>query len=83
VVVRDNKIHWQTLEVGRDYGTYLEALTGLKDGDKVVVNPSDALEEGMRVKTQDAPEEQTTAGTGTQASHTASSPGPAASPKGQ
>jgi RND family efflux transporter MFP subunit len=84
VVVRGNKIHWQTLEVGRDYGTYLEALTGLEDGDKVVVNPSDALEEGMQVKTQPAAEEKTTAGTGTQASHTAaSSPQPGASPKGQ
>jgi RND family efflux transporter MFP subunit len=83
VVVRGNKIHWQTLEVGRDYGTYLEALTGLKDGDQVVVNPSDDLEEGMQVKTQPAPVENTTSGTGTQASHNAGSPQPAGSPKAQ
>jgi RND family efflux transporter MFP subunit len=83
VVVRENKIHWQTIQVGRDYGTYLESLTGLKDGDQVVVNPSDYLVEGMQVKTQPAPVENSTAGTGTQASHTAGSPQPAGSPKGQ
>jgi RND family efflux transporter MFP subunit len=71
VVVRGNKIHWQTLQVGRDYGTDLEALTGLKDGDQVVVNPSDDLAEGMQVKTQPAPVENAAAGTGTQASQTA------------
>ena len=54
VVVRGNKVHWQTIDVGRDYGTELEALTGLHDGDKVVENPSDDLEEGMQVKTQPA-----------------------------
>jgi len=83
VVVRGGKVHWQTLEVGRDYGTELEALSGLHDGDLVVVNPSDALEEGMAVKTQAAPTENTTPGTGTQALHSAGSPQPAGSPKGQ
>jgi RND family efflux transporter MFP subunit len=71
VVVRGNKIHWQTIQVGRDYGTELESLTGLADGDKVVVNPSDDLQEGMQVKTQPAPTENPVAGTGTQASQTA------------
>jgi RND family efflux transporter MFP subunit len=55
VVVKDNKIHWQTIQVGRDYGTVLECLTGLQDGDMVVVNPTDDLQEGMDVKTQQAP----------------------------
>jgi RND family efflux transporter MFP subunit len=55
VVVRDDRIHWQTIQVGRDYGTQLEALEGLNDGEQVVVNPSDDLQEGMEVKTQPAP----------------------------
>jgi RND family efflux transporter MFP subunit len=56
VIVRpDNTIHWQTIQVGRDYGTDLEVLAGLKDGDNVVVNPTDDLQEGMQVKTQPAP----------------------------
>jgi RND family efflux transporter MFP subunit len=53
VVDADNKIHWQTIQVGRDYGTELEVLSGLKDGDKVVVNPTDDLQEGMEVTTQE------------------------------
>jgi len=32
----------------------MEALAGVKDGDKVVVNPTDDLQEGMQVKTQQA-----------------------------
>jgi membrane fusion protein (multidrug efflux system) len=81
VVVRGGKIHWQTIEVGRDYGTSIESLAGLKDGDQVVVNPTDSLEEGIQVKTQPAPVDNATAGTGTQASQSAGSPQPAGSPK--
>jgi len=54
VVGPDNKIHWQTIQVGRDFGAEMEALAGVKDGDKVVVNPTDDLQEGMQVKTQQA-----------------------------
>jgi len=53
VVDGNNKVHWQTILVGRDYGTEMEVLTGLKDGDKVVANPTDDLQEGMEVKTQE------------------------------
>jgi RND family efflux transporter MFP subunit len=56
VIGPDNKVHWQTIEVGRDYGTDLEALSGLKEGDRVVVNPTDDLVEGMQVKAQEQPE---------------------------
>jgi RND family efflux transporter MFP subunit len=72
VVVRGNKIHWQTIQVGRDYGTELEALSGVNDGDRVVVNPTDDLEEGMQVTPQEAPPAAGSANTQ-----------PAASPKGQ
>ena len=76
VVIRDNKVHWQTIQVGRDYGTALEALSGLNDGDQVVVNPTDDLQEGMQVKTQAAP-------TPTPAPGAGGSAQPAGSPKGQ
>ena len=72
VVVRDGKVHWQTIEVGRDYGTEIEALSGLKDGDEVVVNPTDGLQDGMQVKTQPAPVDAP-----------AGAPAPQASPKPQ
>jgi RND family efflux transporter MFP subunit len=83
VVVRGGKIHWQTIEVGRDYGSELQALSGLEDGDQVVANPSDDLEEGMQVKTQAAPAENNSPGTGTRQSQAVGSPRAAGSPKGQ
>jgi RND family efflux transporter MFP subunit len=52
VLVRGGKIHWQTILVGRDFGTELEALNGVQDGDQVVINPTDDLLEGMTVTTQ-------------------------------
>jgi RND family efflux transporter MFP subunit len=55
VVSGDNKIHWQTIQVGRDYGTELEAISGVNDGDKVVINPTDDLQEGMEVKAREVP----------------------------
>jgi len=55
VLVRaDNKIHWQTIQIGRDYGTEMEALSGVNEGENVVINPTDDLQEGMQVKTQPA-----------------------------
>jgi RND family efflux transporter MFP subunit len=76
-VVRGGKIHWQSIQVGRDFGTELQALSGLADGDQVVENPTDDLEEGMPVKVEQTPVAKTSPGTGTQQSQ------PAASPKGQ
>jgi len=74
VVVRNGKIHWQTIEVGRDFGTELEALSGLADDDQVVENPSDDLEEGMQVKVQQAAAGSTLPGAGIQQSQAAASP---------
>jgi hypothetical protein len=38
-----------SLAIGRDYGTTLEVLQGLKSTDWIVLNPADSLEEGMTV----------------------------------
>jgi RND family efflux transporter MFP subunit len=62
-IVRGGKIHWQSIQVGRDFGTELQALSGLADGDQVVENPTDDLEEGMPVKVQQAPAAKTSPGT--------------------
>jgi hypothetical protein len=37
------------LTIGRDYGTTLEVLQGLKSTDWIVLNPADSLEENMQV----------------------------------
>ena len=48
-LTKDGRIHWQKIQVGRDFGTEMEVLSGLEDGAAVVVNPTDDLTEGLRV----------------------------------
>jgi RND family efflux transporter MFP subunit len=49
-VTKDNRIHWQNIRVGRDFGTQLEVLDGLAENSKVVMNPTDDLSEGVQVQ---------------------------------
>jgi RND family efflux transporter MFP subunit len=49
-VTGDNRIHWQKISVGRDFGTQLEVLDGLAENAKVVMNPGDDLVEGIQVQ---------------------------------
>src|SRR5207237_4032511 len=53
-VVGDNHIHWQTIHVGRDFGTQLEVLDGLAEKTKVVINPTDDLHEGIQFQIKQA-----------------------------
>ncbi len=57
-VVSQGVVHLQPVHVGRDLGTQVYVTTGLKDGDQIVVNPTDAVQEGAHVSTQSAPEGQ-------------------------
>ena len=50
VVGKDNKVTFRKIEVGRDFGTEIEAVSGLSIGDMVVVNPSDDVKDGVVVK---------------------------------
>jgi RND family efflux transporter MFP subunit len=50
VVVRDGKAHYQLVSLGRDYGDEVEIRVGLAGGEKVVVSPSDDLQEGDPVQ---------------------------------
>jgi RND family efflux transporter MFP subunit len=55
VIVDDNhKTHLQQLTIGRDYGTTLEVLQGLKSTDWIVLNPADSLEDNMQVNVKQA-----------------------------
>ena len=45
----DHTVHFQPIQVGRDYGDKLEVLNGLHPGDSVIANPSDILREGLQV----------------------------------
>ena len=53
-VTNDNRIHWQKISVGRDFGTRLEVLDGLAENAKVVINPNDDLVEGIQVQVKPA-----------------------------
>jgi membrane fusion protein, multidrug efflux system len=56
VVGPDNKIQIRPIIIGRDYGTTLEILGGVSVKDRVIINPSDSLNNGETVTV--APENQ-------------------------
>src|SRR5216110_2463802 len=56
ILVNDNRIHWQNIHVGRDFGTQLEVLDGLAENTGVVMNPTDDLHEGIQVQVKPAEE---------------------------
>ena len=49
VVRPDNTVHFQLLKIGRDFGDRVEVLSGLQNGDSVIVNPGDTVREGVKV----------------------------------
>ena len=49
VVAPGGQVHFTPIQLGRDYGDQLEVLGGLEFGQRVVVNPSDAVREGVEV----------------------------------
>jgi RND family efflux transporter MFP subunit len=56
LVEPDGRVHFARIQLGRDFGDRLEVLAGLEEGQQVVVNPSDAIREGAKVKPIAAPE---------------------------
>jgi RND family efflux transporter MFP subunit len=48
-IVNGNHIHFQPVELGRDYGARIEIVSGIAAGDRVVVNPTDDVREGAVV----------------------------------
>ena len=49
LVNADSKVHFQPITVGRDLGDRIEVLSGLKAGQRVIVNPNDSVQEGVKV----------------------------------
>ncbi len=42
-------VHLQKIEIERDYGDHLDVGAGLHDGDSIILNPGDAIAEGVHV----------------------------------
>ena len=44
-----NRVHYRTVQLGRDFGMETEILAGIAPGETVIVNPGDDLSEGTAV----------------------------------
>jgi HlyD family secretion protein len=47
--VRDGRTEIRVVEVGRRNGAFAEVVSGLREGEPVVLHPSDSLRDGSRV----------------------------------
>ena len=56
VVRTDGTVHFTRIQLGRDYGDRLEVLSGLEEGQRLAINPSDEVREGVKVNGVAAPE---------------------------
>ena len=54
-IVSDQKVHYQKVVIGRDYGNELDIVSGLESGAMIIVNVADGLQEGAQVHTQGNP----------------------------
>ena len=50
VVGPDDRVQLRPIVIGRDFGTSLEILQGVRANDRVVQNPPDSLEDGQKVR---------------------------------
>jgi RND family efflux transporter MFP subunit len=56
VLDKNNRVHWQRISAGRDFGTRMEVTKGLEENTRVVLNPTDDLREGLQVTPKPADE---------------------------
>jgi RND family efflux transporter MFP subunit len=50
VIINDGRAELRPITLGRDYGTEVEVVSGLKGDEAVVANPPDSIEPGERVR---------------------------------
>jgi RND family efflux transporter MFP subunit len=50
IVDQNHTVHYQKVEVGRDYGATVEVLSGVDEGATILLNPSSDIPEGRLVK---------------------------------
>ena len=48
-------VHLRKVTIGQDFGTTLEVTEGVTKEDRIVVNPSDSLQDGTKVEASEAP----------------------------
>ena len=57
VVNQDDVVELKKIKIGRDLGNQLEVIQGVGPDDRIIVNPSDSLAAGQKVKVRSAQEE--------------------------
>jgi RND family efflux transporter MFP subunit len=57
VIDSRHRVHYRTVQLGRDFGSETEVLAGIDAGETVVVNPRDELPEGTVVQPVASPTE--------------------------
>ena len=50
VVDDQNRVHYRSVELGRDFGAEIQVITGLKAGETVIVHPGDDLADGTVIE---------------------------------
>jgi len=55
IVTPDRHVHFRGVQLGQDYGAEVEVIDGISAGDRVVVNPTDAVREDAVVEVREAP----------------------------
>jgi RND family efflux transporter MFP subunit len=53
IVDSAGKVHIEKLQLGRDYGSEVEVTSGLSQTDRVILNPSDTIRDGMQVSVKE------------------------------
>ena len=51
-VGKDQIVHYRKVRIGRDFGTEVEIVSGLEEGDVVMANPGTVIREGQKVEPQ-------------------------------
>jgi RND family efflux transporter MFP subunit len=54
IVDQNNRVQLRDITIGRDFGTSVEVLSGVKPTDAVITNPSDSLNAGTQVAVQNS-----------------------------
>jgi hypothetical protein len=55
LVDKNQIVHLQNIVLGRDFGTSVEVISGLTEGESIIVNPSDSISEGTSAITEETP----------------------------
>jgi RND family efflux transporter MFP subunit len=54
IVRPDDTVEMRSVQVGRDFGQTIEILDGVSSADRVIINPTDSLVSGVKVRIQPA-----------------------------